>query len=340
MIVNKDRLPCKWCGRRGPCDPQCEFYSGLQAETVEKKSEPSKIQEMTYELEVREAMCRNIISVTPENSMNDVREILRKNRISGLPVLENGTLVGIISLENFITSIIKGGIADSVDKHMSTNVKVLYADEPLVYAVSKFEELKFGRFPVLDSASNTLAGILTKGDVIRCLLNKIHISYQAEEIHTYRASHIFEDIRSDGTTVILSFAVVAAGNYRLAGKQCSNLKRNLLRLGLTPKIIRRITVATCEAEMNIIVFTEGGEIIVRIEEEKVTVNAIDKGPGIPDIELAMQSGYSTAPDWVREMGFGAGMGLPNIKSCTDEMRIESSSETGTNLEFVVYLKNQ
>jgi anti-sigma regulatory factor (Ser/Thr protein kinase) len=90
--------------------------------------------------------------------------------------------------------------------------------------------------------------------------------------------------------------------------------------------------------MNIIIFTEGGEITACVEEDKITVNAIDRGPGILDIEKAMQPGYSTAPDWVRDMGFGAGMGLPNIKNCSDEMKIDSKPDKGTNLEFVVFLE--
>jgi serine/threonine-protein kinase RsbT len=89
--------------------------------------------------------------------------------------------------------------------------------------------------------------------------------------------------------------------------------------------------------MNIIIFTDGGEIIARVEEDKIRVNAMDNGPGIPDVEKAMQPGYSTAPDWVREMGFGAGMGLPNIKNCTDDMNINSRPGKGTKLEFIVYL---
>ena len=96
-------------------------------------------------------------------------------------------------------------------------------------------------------------------------------------------------------------------------------------------------MATCEAEMNIIVFTDGGEITINLEEETIRVTAIDDGPGIPDIEKAMKPGFSTAPDWVREMGFGAGMGLPNIKNCSDEMHIESTPDKGTHLEFVVNL---
>ena len=75
--------------------------------------------------------------------------------------------------------------------------------------------------------------------------------------------------------------------------------------------------------------------IGRVDEDKIIVNAIDRGPGIPDIEKAMKPGFSTAPDWIREMGFGAGMGLPNIKKCADEMRIESRVGEGTNLEFAV-----
>jgi anti-sigma regulatory factor (Ser/Thr protein kinase) len=89
--------------------------------------------------------------------------------------------------------------------------------------------------------------------------------------------------------------------------------------------------------MNIIIFTEGGEILARVEEDKIKVNAVDRGPGIPDIKKVMKPGFSTAPDWVREMGFGAGMGLPNIKNCTDEMKIESKPGEGTNLEFMVRL---
>lgn len=302
-----------------------------------KEIVPSTIQELTYELRVQEAMRREVITVSPEITMNMVREIFRKNRISGLPVVENDKLLGIISLENFITCIMNGGIEETVRNNMTTAVHVLYADEPLIHAVSKFEESGYGRFPVLDRDTAKLAGIITKGDVIECLLKKLHIRYYEEEIHKYRASHIFEDLGSEKTTLTLRYNI-AGGSYKSAGKQSNALKVNLLRLGVLPQAIRRITVAACEAEMNIIVFTDGGELVASVEEDKITVHAIDHGPGIPDIEQAMQPGYSTAPDWVREMGFGAGMGLPNIKSCSDAMRIDTVVGQGTNLEFVVFLK--
>lgn len=129
---------------------------------------------------------------------------------------------------------------------------------------------------------------------------------------------------------------IKGGNFDHAGEASSQLKRNLQTLGLPPDAIRRIAIASYEAEMNLVVFTEGGELVACVEPRKVTINAVDIGPGIPDIELAMQPGYSTAPDWVRELGFGAGMGLPNIKKCSDEMKLESKVGVGTNLQFTVH----
>ncbi len=337
MTMMNERLTCKWCVKKGQCDSKCPYYSAVSRIDAEDDPSPSKIQELAFEIEVYEAMCQQLIVVTPETSMLHVREILRKNHVSGLPVVDDGKLLGIINLENFITCILNGGINETVRKNMTLDVKTLYADEPLIYAVRNFELSESGRFPVLARDTGKLVGMITKGDVIKCLLEKLHVHYHEDEIHKYRASHIFEDIQSANTTLTLRYTI-QGGDHRHAGKQSGNLKTNLSRLGIAPKILRRLTVASCEAEMNIIVFTGGGELIAQVEEDKITINAIDNGPGISDIEKAMEMGYSTAPDWVREMGFGAGMGLPNIKSCSDEMRIDSTVGKGTNLEFVVYLK--
>jgi anti-sigma regulatory factor (Ser/Thr protein kinase) len=98
-----------------------------------------------------------------------------------------------------------------------------------------------------------------------------------------------------------------------------------------------VSIATYEAEMNIVVFTDGGQIIAKVTPEEITVEAVDQGPGIEDIEQAMKPGFSTAPDWVRELGFGAGMGLPNIKKCTDDMYLNSTIGKGTRLEMTFRL---
>jgi anti-sigma regulatory factor (Ser/Thr protein kinase) len=92
-----------------------------------------------------------------------------------------------------------------------------------------------------------------------------------------------------------------------------------------------VAIATYEAEMNLIVFTDGGTIAVRIENGRITVDVTDSGPGIPDIERALQPGFSTAPQWVRDLGFGAGMGLINIRNCSDDLVIESAPGAGTHL---------
>jgi anti-sigma regulatory factor (Ser/Thr protein kinase) len=101
-------------------------------------------------------------------------------------------------------------------------------------------------------------------------------------------------------------------------------------------VLRRIGIATYEAEINLASYTMGGEIRAQIEKWGIIVEAIDNGPGIPDVERAMQPGYTTAPDWVRELGFGAGMGLVNMKKCADKMDLKSSVSDGTHLTMKFY----
>jgi predicted transcriptional regulator/anti-sigma regulatory factor (Ser/Thr protein kinase) len=300
---------------------------------------PSKIQELALECKVEDAMTVEVITIAPDDTMAKVRYLLQDKSISGLPVVEHDKMVGIISIEDLINCLLNSSGSDKVKDKMTSDVKFLYNDESLISAVNKFEKLGFGRFPVLERISNKLVGIIAKGDIVKCLLKKLEIDYHKEELPKYKLENIFEDIVSDKTTLILRHTI-RGGDYKVAGRQSGCLKNNLLRIGIPPNIARRIVIASCEAEMNIIIFTEGGELIASVEKDNIKVNAIDRGPGIPDIEKAMQPGFSTAPDWVREMGFGAGMGLPNIKNYTDEMRIDSKVGEGTNLEFIVKLQNE
>lgn len=122
------------------------------------------------------------------------------------------------------------------------------------------------------------------------------------------------------------------------GKASAELKKRLKAFGVPQEIIKRVSVAMYEAEMNVAVHAGGGEADVFLEESAITIIMKDKGPGIPDIELAMRDGYSTAPDVAREMGFGAGMGLPNIKRNVDDFKIESALGCGTTLTMKINLK--
>lgn len=298
-------------------------------------TKPSKTQELTYELKVEQIMHNDITTLEPDDTMNDVRRILRDNKISGIPVQENDRLVGIVSIEDLISCLVdEGGIKEQIKNRMTKNVMTVYADESIVQVVNKFERNGYGRFPVIERDSKKLVGIITKGDIIEGLLKKLEMYYHEEEIHRYKASHIFEDV-SDNYSLILRYKI-KGGDFNKAGEQSSKLKMNLLKFGFLPEITRRIAIAAFEAEMNIVIYTPEGELVVKIEPDKITVNAIDSGPGIPDIKLAMRQGYSTAPDWVRELGFGAGMGLPNIKNCSDKMIIKSKVGKGTNLQFIIY----
>ncbi len=292
------------------------------------------IQELGYELKIGDAMTKNPIVVSSDSMMSEVRTLLKEKRISGLPVVKDKALIGMVSIENLINCLIESCEDRVVGTNMTSEVQTLYKDEPLRYAIAKFETSGYGRFPVINRETGHLVGILTKGDIIKCVLNKLEHDFHKEEISRYRARHIFEDIKSDRTSMLFTYQV-KGGEYNTAGQQSGYLKKNLLRLGIYPDLSRRVAIAACEAEMNIIIFTDGGELKVRVEEDRIQVNAMDLGPGIPDVEQAMRAGFSTAPDWVRDIGFGAGMGLPNIKKCSDEMRIESQIGRGTNLEFVV-----
>ena len=296
----------------------------------------TKVQELVYEMKVEQVMAKDVITVSSHNLMLELRDLLREKRISGVPVVDEGRLIGMVSIEDFIKCLAEGKMNSLVKDRMSRNVKTLYNNEPLVQAVEEFNRLGYGRFPVIDRESGKLVGIITKGDIIRGLLKKIEIEYHEEEIHRYRASHFFEDIIADRTILIFQYKVIGK-DFNRAGATSSDLKKTLRRLGIPPKVIRRVAIATYEAEMNIVVFTEGGEIVARITPQEIRVDAIDSGPGIPDIKEAMKSGFSTAPDWIRALGFGAGMGLTNIQKCADQMNLESTPGKGTRLEITVHL---
>ena len=128
------------------------------------------------------------------------------------------------------------------------------------------------------------------------------------------------------------------GDFTNAGTASTELKNTLVRLGVSQDIVRRVAIAAFEAEMNVIIHAIAGTMhyVINIDEVKITLT--DMGPGIEDIELAMQEGYTTAPDWVKEMGWGGGMGLPNIKKNADRLTIDSVVGEGTTLEIIIYMR--
>ena len=122
----------------------------------------------------------------------------------------------------------------------------------------------------------------------------------------------------------------------IAGEASSHVKKKLTQLGIHPQVIKKAAVSMYEAELNAVIHAHGGTADVEINQEKIIIQILDRGPGIPDVDLAMKEGYSTAPDHIRELGFGAGMGLPNMKRYADELSIHTEVGKGTTVRLIVY----
>ena len=309
-----------------------KIITDQQAENI------TRVEELSYELKVEQVMTSELITVTPETKMQEALETFRKARISGAPVVNGNDLVGIVSIEDLIHCLEHNDLDAKVSKYMSVNLLTVRGTDPIIEALKLFVNSHFGRLPVIDE-KGTLIGILTKGNITRGLLKALQRDYQEEEVRRYRASHLFEDIESDRSSLILRYTI-KQGDFTHGGSASSAIKRALLRLGASPQIARRAGIAVYEAEMNLIIHTtNGGVIRVEIEPHQISINIYDDGPGIEDINQALRPGYSTATETVRELGFGAGMGLINIQRCVDSMRLESIMGKGTSLKLKILLQN-
>ncbi len=315
---------------------------GIKSQLINEQSAEniSRVEELAYELKVNEVMTRDIKLLTLEMSMSEVIDLLRIEKISGAPVISaSGNLIGIISMEDIIRCLVRNDLAAPVTHYMSPNPITIGELEPVVEALKKFVATGLGRLVVINT-QGTICGILTKGDVTRGFLKALQKDFQSEEIKRFRASHLFEDIISDRTSLILRYDI-KQGDFTHGGAASSNIKRALVRLGANPQIARRVGIAIYEAEMNIIIHTtDGGTIRVEIEPHQITIDAYDHGPGIKDIQQAMRPGYSTATETVRELGFGAGMGLVNISRCIDNMKLESVVGKGTRLKMRIFMPSE
>lgn len=128
-------------------------------------------------------------------------------------------------------------------------------------------------------------------------------------------------------------------NFVMCGQASEDVKRTLKSIGIPPEIIRKVAIAMYEGEINMVIHASGGTAKVEIYEDKIEIALMDTGPGIADVSKAMQEGFSTATEDIRELGFGAGMGLPNMKKYSDEMRIDTTVGVGTNVYLTIYINN-
>lgn len=313
----------------------------IMAEYGAGKDSPLVIMELLQRFRVRDIMSSGaIISLKREDTLRTAKELMKEHKLSGLPVLEGKRLFGMVSVNQLIQALEGGWLDTPVTEHMSTSLVVLEEDMPLSLALKYFHNYTFGRFPVLNK-EHEFVGIISQRDVTRALLKELTAELaklEGKSVETPVETAKSEQ-KSDGTIPYYSMRqfVVVRNDLANAGKAANEIKRILKDLGVASKIIRRVAVAAYELEINICIHSLGGALTIILDKHKISLVAKDKGPGIPDIEWALQDGASTANDWIRSMGFGAGMGLPNCKRVADEFSIKSTVPTGTTVlcEFMV-----
>ncbi|TVR73863.1 MAG: CBS domain-containing protein, partial [Spirochaetaceae bacterium] len=264
------------------------------------------ILELVYRLKVRDVMTTDVSTCRPTDTMRDAQKIMKDNSISGIPIMDERRMVGIVSVDDILTALERGQIDDPIEDHMTRQVIVLEDDMPLSFGISWFDKYRFGRLPVLNSGKE-LVGIVTSRDVIVGLLLEINKEIERLEKLTRQGDISGEGFRLEYSTRQFDF--------EMAGQLSTETKKQLKVRDLPPLLIRRVAIATYELEMNQVVHAEGGTVQVYydVERERVTIRARDQGPGIEDVEAALEEGFSTATERVRSLGFGAGMALPNTR---------------------------
>ena len=297
---------------------------------------PLVIMELRQRLRVRDVMRdRNIISVTRSDTIRSAQTLMRQNKISGVPILEGKRLFGIVSVSDIIKALEGGWIDDPCQRHMATNLVVLEEDMPLAFAIKFFQNYTFGRFPVLNK-DRDFVGIVSQRDLTRVLMKELTNEITKLEGKAVTA----QETRSEGALPFYSMRqfVVVRNDLQNAGKAANEIKKMLKDAGIDNKVVRRVAVAAYELEINICIHSLGGTLTFILDTGKATIIAKDKGPGIKDVEWACQDGTSTANDWIRSMGFGAGMGLANSKRVSDTFNINSKIPTGTTVMCEFNLK--
>ena len=293
---------------------------------------PSVVLELIYQLKIKDVMSGTVITANKTDTMRRLQALMRENYITGLPIVEGLELVGIVSIEDIIKALDEGTIEALAEERMTRNVIVLEDDMPLSFAISYLNKYRYGRYPVLNKKKE-LVGILTSKDVVRTLLVEMN-----REVLRLEKSQKTEEERAPDKYSEMDFTTVRY-DFELAGHASTEIKKALKKRNMDPKVIRRVAIASYELEINQVVHSVGGTISCSIQPDKVIIVAADKGPGIPDISLALQEGWSTANEWIRSLGFGAGMGLANTKRVSDEFHIDSSPGIGTTVRSVVFINS-
>ena len=294
--------------------------------------------ELIYEIKVKEAMSKNLLLFNENATFREIQLALKKKKISGVPIIDvKRNLIGIVSIDDIITAFDKNYVDNKIGDKMTKNVITIPQNFSVISAINRLEKLKVGRLPVTESSkSQKIVGIITLSDILNRLLVVVHSIAEEVEEKEAKNTKISDNLIRKIAKKPLRFEV-KGDDFDNAGRAASITKKYFQNLGISKDVIRRIAIVCYEAEMNICLHSLGGNITIEVDGNNIVICAYDKGPGIADVKLALKPGFTTASEKIRALGFGAGMGLPNIKRCSGDLEIKSSLRTGTTLKAKINL---
>ncbi|MDD4527397.1 MAG: CBS domain-containing protein [Candidatus Margulisbacteria bacterium] len=295
-----------------------------------QENSPSILLDVIYRSKIKDIMSRKLITSSPKATIKEAKTLMKEAEVTGIPIVENNELVGMISIDDIFRAIDGNYMEQLVEDHMSTDVIVLEDDMPLAFGITYFEKFKYGRFPVIDK-NKKLVGIITSRDILHELL------YQLNQ----EVARLESEIRSEAEPDLITLREVykiKKMDFSNAGKASNEIKKLLKERNFDSKLVRRVSVAAYELEINITIHSDGGELEFYLDKGKAVVIARDNSPGIEDVNKALKQGFSTADNTIKSLGFGAGMGLPNVKRVSDEFSISSEAGKGTIVQATIMIK--
>lgn len=291
------------------------------------------VHELMYHIKVAEAMTTDVVTFPASATFRQIQLCMKEKRFSGTPIVDGENVIGMISIDDIITAFDKGWIDRPVSEHLTSKLISVPQTYSVIAASNIFSKYRYGRLPVVEKPGNTrLVGILTFSDILSHLLVKMNSIAERVEEHERSTDKVIQNACDS-----LHFELTP-DNFDLAGMASASAKKHLKECGVAPKLLRRVAVICYEAEINVIIHSLGGTLDVHLLKDRVRVEVADEGPGIPNLQGALSPGFTTANEKIRALGFGAGMGLCNIKRCADRFTIRSTMERGTEIAADVFLE--
>jgi CBS domain-containing protein len=295
---------------------------------INTDNSPIVILELIYRLKIKDVMSSSLFTAERTTSLRTIQKLMRRERITGVPIVSDKRLLGLVSMDDIIQALDKGHIEEPAENFMSRKLIVLEDDMPISFAISNFDKYPYHRFPILNKKKE-LVGMVTTRDITARLLLEIN-----REIDAIERISSHDSVTGTKETRVRKFTVLKH-DFENAGYASTEIKKYLKSKNYEPALIRKASIASYELEINLVVHSDGGEMIAEFTENRLVITAKDHGPGIPDIDKALTEGFSTANSWIRTLGFGAGMGLPNIRRVSDDFSISSDLESGTSVTATI-----